>query len=60
MQERRINPPSSENLGHPIYVRKATAELVHVESTPYYPHWRITGPGFQILVAQDGTATVVE
>jgi hypothetical protein len=50
-----------EELGiDPIYVRKATAELVHVESTPYYPHWRITGPGFQILVAQDGTATVVE
>lgn len=50
-----------EKLGlDPETLKKAVTELVHIDSTPYYPHWRIAGEGFEFLIAQDGTITVVE
>ncbi len=30
-------------------------ELVHLDSTPYYPHWRISGRGYSVPVGQDGS-----
>ncbi len=50
-----------EKLGiDPAYLEKAVVELVHLESTPYYPHWRITGKDFGLLIAQNGTVTVTK
>ncbi|UCC32337.1 MAG: hypothetical protein JSU86_08645, partial [Phycisphaerales bacterium] len=50
-----------EKLGiDPAYLEKAIVELVHIESTPYYPHWRITGKDFELLIAQNGSVTIVE
>jgi len=44
----------------PAYIEKATVELVHIQSTPYYPHWRITGDKFVILIGQDRTITIMD
>ncbi len=50
-----------EKLGiDPAYLEKAVVELVHIESTPYYPHWRITGKDFGLLIAQNGNVTIVD
>ena len=50
-----------EKLGiDPEYIKKASVELVHMESTPYYPHWRITVDKVVILIGQDGAVTIMK
>jgi hypothetical protein len=50
-----------EKLGiDPAYAVKAGAELVHIESTPYYPHWRIAIEKLEILIAQDGSVDIAQ
>ncbi len=36
----------------------ATTKLVYQGSTPYHPHWQISGAGYVILVGQDGSAAL--
>jgi hypothetical protein len=40
-------------------LKVTTVELTHVRSTPYYPHWVVTGPGFNFLIAQDGSVDIL-
>jgi hypothetical protein len=44
----------------PSALKTAVVELVHIDSTPYYPHWRIAGPRFLFLIAQDGSVTMLD
>lgn len=39
-------------------IKRWTAELVHISSTPYYPHWRVLAGGYIVTIAQDGTTSV--
>ena len=39
-------------------MKTAAVGLAHVNSTPYYPHWRITGEKFELLIAQNGSVTI--
>ncbi len=49
-----------EKLGlEPASLEQATVELVHINSTPYYPHWRIVGDGFALLIGQDGSVDIL-
>ncbi len=43
-----------------VCLKKAGMQLVHIESTPYYPHWRAACGGLEILVAQNGKVTLLE
>jgi len=43
----------------PGLVKTAAVGLVHKGSTPYYPHWRIAGEKFELLIAQGGGVTIV-
>ena len=43
----------------PKEIDRAVVELVHISSTPYYPHWRITAGGYEILIGQDGTFEIL-
>ncbi len=50
-----------EKLGvSPKGLERAVVELVHRDSTPYYPHWHITAAGYGVWIAQDGTVNVVK
>jgi hypothetical protein len=44
----------------PRTIKRWVAELVHMDSTPYYPHWRVTAGGYIVWLAQDGTVTVTK
>jgi hypothetical protein len=49
-----------EKLGiEPSSLKSSKVELVHIGSTPYYPHWRIVGDGFAFLIGQDGSVEIL-
>ena len=43
----------------PAYTVKASVDLVHMDSTPYYPHWRVRAGKLEILIGQDGDITII-
>jgi hypothetical protein len=44
----------------PRTIKRWATALVHLGSTPFYPHWRVTADGYIVWIAQDGTVAVTK
>jgi hypothetical protein len=59
-EAREIAFETTEELGIEVDINSLKPELIHRNSTPYYPEWRVIIPDYAIYITQDGTVSVEE
>ena len=59
-EARAIAFETTEELGIEVDINSLQPELIHRQSTPYYPEWRVLVAEYAIYISQDGAVSVEE